>query len=127
MPIYDYTCGICGPFRDWQAMAASGEPAMCPSCHGTAPRAVSAPHIGQMPRNRRIAHERNEKSAHEPRVMSREQYAGVGHTAGHGTGHSRAHGHGHGHSRDCHGTTTAIPALGEPHVQRSPRSWMVGH
>lgn len=72
MPLYDYSCERCGGFRDWRSMAMAGEPVPCPDCGSLAPRAISAPFFTRLDRGTRIAHERNEKSAHEPAVVRRE-------------------------------------------------------
>lgn len=104
MPLYDYRCPACGDFRAWRRMSEAHDPTECPHCAGRAPRAVVAPNLALMPGNRRIAHQRNEKSAHEPKVVS-----GRGVHAAHAHhGHSHAHGHGH-----QHGT--------------GGRPWMIGH
>ena len=88
MPLYEYQCETCGPFRDWQPMSRSEESGACRSCGGPARRLVSAPFLPCVSRNVRVAHERNERSAEEPRVMRREEWraaqGGLGHVhAGH--------------------------------------------
>ena len=106
MPVYSYDCTRCGEFEDWRSMSEASDPSACPDCGALAPRAISAPNLATMPRNNRIAHERNEKSADEPRVMSREQHQRMGRT--------RSHDH-HHHN-------------GKAHAHRSNgRPWMVGH
>lgn len=102
MPLYDYHCAECGGFRAWRRMSEAGDPIPCPSCDEPAVRSVVAPSLALMPSNNRTAHQRNEKSAHEPKVVS-----GHGHGAGHHH-HGHSHGHGHGHG-----------AAGRP--------WMIGH
>lgn len=104
MPLYDYHCTRCGDFRAWRRMSEAGDPLDCPSCDGPAVRAMVAPNLALMPGNTRIAHQRNEKSAHEPKVASRDSHQPqAGHSHGRGPGH---HHHGHG-------------AGGRP--------WMIGH
>ncbi|HSA81041.1 MAG TPA: zinc ribbon domain-containing protein [Geminicoccaceae bacterium] len=105
MPLYDYCCAECGGFRMWRRMSEAGDPAACPSCDTPARRTMVAPNLALMPANNRIAHQRNEKSAHEPKVISGGQMQ-QGH--GHAHGHNHAHGHGHRHSA-------------------SGRPWMIGH
>ena len=101
MPLYDYACGRCGPFRTWQAMSKSGDPTKCPECCGSAPRAVASPHIrGDAAAVRYKAEARNEKSAHEPTVARRLKNG------------QHAHDHAHGHTH----------AAGS-----SDRPWMLGH
>ncbi|WP_299627010.1 zinc ribbon domain-containing protein [Pelagibius sp.] len=108
MPLYNYDCAQCGEFDDWRSMSEASEPSVCPDCGDLAPRAVSAPNLAMMPRHNRIAHERNEKSAHEPRFMSKAEQQAIGRKrSGHDHHH---HGHGHGHA---HGS--------------SGRPWMIGH
>ena len=107
MPLYDYACSDCGPFREWQSMSAAAMPVDCPACGDTAPRAITAPFIANMNPHNRIAHQRNEKSADEPQVRSGKQVMNSGKKRS-GSGHHR-HGH-HGHSHAHHG-----------------RPWMVGH
>jgi putative FmdB family regulatory protein len=70
MPLYDYTCPNCGPFREWRSMSQYRQPAVCPECRGEAPRAVATPILG-MDAGLRTALARSEKSAHEPRVVRR--------------------------------------------------------
>ena len=90
MPIYGYDCEACGPFTEMQAMSRSSEPLPCPDCGASARRTVSAPFIANMDPNNRVAHQRNEKSADEPRVAS-------GKPPGHR--HDHPHHHGHKHAR----------------------------
>lgn len=115
MPLYDYRCDTCGEFREWQSMSRSGEPVPCPSCRAPSPRSIQAPNMNLMAAGRRVAHERNEKSAHEPRVMTRSELDRVGKPMGH------HHGHAHGHGSKPKGSK------GRAHVHRSNRPWMVGH
>jgi putative FmdB family regulatory protein len=105
MPLYDYNCPDCGGFRAWQRMSEAADPVECPGCARPASRLVVAPSLGILPSVTRRAHERNEKSAHEPRVVSKESGAGD-----HGHAHGHGHGHGHGHRHGAGG-----------------RPWMIGH
>ena len=109
MPLYDYECGECGPFRDWQSMSAAAGPIDCPDCGIPAPRAITAPFIANMNPHNRVAHQRNEKSADQPEVMSRERIDRAGHKRSAKPGHHHHHGHGH-HGHQHHG-----------------RPWMIGH
>ncbi|MBN3268663.1 hypothetical protein CUR95_15805 [Bordetella bronchiseptica] len=111
MPLYDYACPQCGPFRAWRALREVGGPLACPQCGERAPKAVTAPFLADMNPAVRQAHARNEKSAHEPTVASRP-------APGHDHGHD--HGHGHGHA--------PVPAgLGPGPWVVSPHRSMVGH
>jgi putative FmdB family regulatory protein len=101
MPLYDYRCADCGEFRAWRSMREAAAPVACPDCQQLAPRAVVAPNLALMQAHTRIAHQRNEKSAHEPRVVSRREQ---------GHGHAGEHGHRHQHKHGVGG-----------------RPWMIGH
>jgi putative FmdB family regulatory protein len=107
MPLYDYHCPDCGGFRAWRSMTEARDPTDCPSCNRPALRAMVAPNLALMAPNRRVAHQRNEKSANEPRVVSTSE-PHQNNAAGHA--HHRHHGHGHGHKH----------AVGS-------RPWMIGH
>lgn len=111
MPIYGYDCEACGPFTEMQPMSRSSDPMPCPDCGEAAPRGISAPFIANMDPKNRVAHQRNEKSANEPRVASMPG------------GHSHGHGPGHGHS---HGTRRNT-GLGEGLHDTHSRPWSVGH
>ena len=109
MPFYGYDCDSCGPFTDMQPMSRSSEPMPCPDCGAAAPRSISAPFIANMDPNNRIAHQRNEKSANEPRVATMNP-------GGHDHHH---HGHSHGTRRNT--------GLGEGLHNTHSRPWSIGH
>ena len=90
----------------------------CPDCGKPAPHGISAPFIANMDPNNRIAHQRNEKSANEPRVASGQP---GGHSHGHGHGHGHDHGHSHSH---C---TRRNTGLGEGLHYTHSRPWSIGH
>ena len=113
MPIYGYDCDSCGSFTEMQPMSRASEPMPCPDCGEASSRSISAPFIANMDPNNRIAHQRNEKSAHEPRVS--------GSPGGHS--HSHSHGHGHGHSHGARRNT----GLGEGLRNTHTRPWSIGH
>ena len=110
MPLYDYECRNCGPFREWRPMSEWEANAQCPDCSLPAPRQAAAPMLGALSTNNRIAHERNERSAHEPKVVRREDLPG-----------GQRHGHHH----------SVSPVIKQQfgNVSQSPpgRPWMVGH
>lgn len=110
MPLYDYECRDCGPFREWRPMSEWDTDVPCPDCSLPAPRQAAAPMLGLLSTNNRIAHDRNERSAHEPRVVRREDLP-------------RNHHHGHQHNVN--------PLIKQQfgNVSQSPpgRPWMVGH
>ncbi|AFJ03027.1 Putative regulatory protein fmdB [Methylophaga frappieri] len=71
MPIYDYRCATCGEFSALRKLAQANEDMICPECHGKASRIITAPYLALMDRPTRVAKERNEKSAHEPKTLRR--------------------------------------------------------
>lgn len=109
MPLYDYSCEHCGPFREWQSMSKCTAPSDCPTCGNPGARVVTAPFIADMNPYSRIAHQRNEKSADEPKVMSHAQLNRAGSKRSRAPGH---HHHDHG---------------GRSHQHHSGRPWMIGH
>lgn len=98
MPLYDYGCDTCGPFRDWQPMSLWDLDIGCPSCGRPSKRLVAKPSLSCIDRDVRHAHERNERSAEEPHVMRREEWRAANGGVGMPT-HQRAHGH---HGRNIH-------------------------
>lgn len=102
MPLYDYSCQKCGPFRDWESMSRASEPAPCPSCARDSQRLITAPFLADMDPHNRIAHHRNEKSADQPLVVHK-----------HATEHNHA-AHSHGSRR-------------RGHKHGPSRPWMIGH
>lgn len=78
MPIYDYHCSDCDiEFTELRPMARCTEPAACPRCRGGAQRFITAPRLATLRPEARLAHQTNERSAHEPRV-SRAHQCGAG-------------------------------------------------
>lgn len=88
MPLYHYLCEGCGEFAERRRMAEYDISVECPRCRRLAPRALKAPFLNTMNKNRRIAHQRNERSADEPRVERRRAPAGAGTRAHHHRAHS---------------------------------------
>ena len=88
-------------------MTACDQSVACPRCGMASRRVVTAPAILGMDARMRNAHMRNEKSAHEPRVVRRDDLEPHGH-------HAHAHAHG---GADGHGS----------HLHQSSRPWMIGH
>jgi len=86
VPIYAFDCDRCGPFDLHRPVAQAGCPAICPTCSGEARRRFTAPGLALLERPLRRALDREEKSAHEPDVMSTKQ------------GHPMPHRHAHGHA-----------------------------
>ena len=119
MPLYSYDCSDCGPFRSWNPMSQAAAPAPCPTCDRPGARAVAAPFIANMNPHSRIAHQRNEKSAHEPQVMSRAQLER--------SGRRRGHAHGNGHCAGHHHAPPKKPGPDGSNYKTSGKRWMVGH
>jgi len=109
MPLYDYECSSCGPFREWRSMSEWDADIPCPDCSLPAPRQAAAPMLAVLSTNNRIAHERNERSAHEPKVVRREDLPRQ---------------HGHSHQKN----TNPLIKQQFGNVTQSPpgRPWMVG-
>jgi putative FmdB family regulatory protein len=93
MPLYDYRCRVCGPFREFRPLSAWDKAARCPGCGKPSKRTVAMPRLSRVSRAVRIAHERNERSADEPRVMRREELDSA---------HGRIRPHAHQHGRAMH-------------------------
>jgi hypothetical protein len=68
----------------------------CPKCGKPSHRTVSMPYVSSLDPNVRTAHERNEKSAHEPKVVSRHELDALDGRIE--AGHRHHHG-GHAHHR----------------------------
>lgn len=78
MPLYDYDCVDCGPFRAWATMAHAQAPCRCPSCGQDGGRQLAAPHLATMNGKLRKAMDRAERSTAEPRLVKRKHLAGCG-------------------------------------------------
>jgi len=71
MPVYDYKCKDHGIFYGLATMKESSEPGTCPQCGVLAPRVIMvAPELLDMAKEKRHAHETNERNSHEPTVSS---------------------------------------------------------
>jgi putative FmdB family regulatory protein len=70
MPVYEFTCQGCGPFDLMRPMAESGAPADCPSCGATAARVFTPPAVALLDAPFRRVLDSEDKSAHEPDVVS---------------------------------------------------------
>jgi putative FmdB family regulatory protein len=75
MPVYEYLCDDCGPFTQMRPMAQYDKAQKCPECGRRAPRAIlTAPHFSAMAADRRQAHATNERSANEPKLLSKTKH-----------------------------------------------------
>lgn len=72
MPMYEYQCDECGPFTEILSLQNYTPRCLCPNCGEQAKRVISAPNFPTLPRATRIAHERNERAAHEPKHARKE-------------------------------------------------------
>ena len=66
MPVYEYSCGDCGVFSAMRRMNDCNQPTDCPTCGEAAARVISAPRLSLISGHARVAHETNERSAHQP-------------------------------------------------------------
>ena len=108
MPLYDYGCTTCGPFREWRSMSEWKAMVPCPNCSLPASRLAAAPMLAVLSSNNRIAHERNERSAHEPKVVRREDLP-------------------HDQHRHRHVNPLIKQQFGDVHQSPPSRPWIVGH
>jgi len=82
MPLYDYQCRVCGPFKEFRPLSEWDKDTKCPNCGSRSKRSIAMPRLQCVSRNVRVAHERNERSVEEPRVMRRDELdAAYGHIA----------------------------------------------
>ena len=108
MPLYEFNCVECGSFTELRRISECDMPAACPACGIPASRMISVPRLAIMEKNNRVAWERNEKSAHEPRQ----------HKTGHRHDHVRDNKGDHKHQHDN--------TRGHKHAHNG-RPWMLGH
>ncbi|SDP10969.1 zinc ribbon domain-containing protein [Afipia sp. GAS231] len=71
MPVYEYLCNHCGPFKDMRPMAECDDPQDCPSCESQSPRVIlTAPAFFCMPSDKRLAAATNERSSNAPKTLA---------------------------------------------------------
>lgn len=70
MPVYAFTCAGCGPFEVVRPMREASAPASCPACGGDARRVYTPPGIPLLAAPLRRALDREERSTHEPEVVT---------------------------------------------------------
>jgi putative FmdB family regulatory protein len=73
MPVYVFRCPECGPFELSLPMARAGGAAGCPTCVREARRVFTPPSLTRLATPLRRALEREEESAHEPRVVTQKR------------------------------------------------------
>ena len=111
MPVYEYQCDDHGVFEVLKSLAEYAEPAACPSCDVTATRLLSTPHLSGLARPNMIAHERNERSRHEPRRVK------------------STHDHAHPHHREARAIASAKGEPQKPVLKQytGARPWVIEH
>ncbi|WP_445188155.1 FmdB family zinc ribbon protein [Pseudonocardia sp. Cha107L01] len=70
MPTYGFRCGRCGPFDVRRAMADLSELERCPHCAEPASRVFGAPALRAGDPGMRRALDAQERSAHQPAVVT---------------------------------------------------------
>ena len=71
MPVYEYLCNDCGPFKDMRPMAECDDPQDCPQCESESPRVIlTAPAFFCMPSDKRKAAATNERSSNAPKTSA---------------------------------------------------------
>ncbi len=70
MAVYAFDCGACGPFEVVRPMADAARAASCLSCGADARRVFTPPGLARLAAPVRRAFDHEEKSAHEPDVVT---------------------------------------------------------
>ena len=73
MPVYAFTCAGCGAFELVRPMAEAAAPALCPACGAQARRVFTPPGLSLLAKPLRRALEVEEKSVHEPEVVTQKR------------------------------------------------------
>jgi putative FmdB family regulatory protein len=116
MPVYDYLCRDCGPFSETRPMAQYEDPCDCPGCGTSSERVMlTVPNIFSMSAARRTAFATNEKSAHAPKVSTKDERA------------AKAHGAGCSCCSGKKGKSSAVYAADGSKTFPSKRPWMISH
>lgn len=122
MPIYEYECSAHGRFDELRGFSENRLPADCPVCGTSCQRAVSLPRAPIMEAGLVRAHDRNERSRHEPAVHA-------GKLAEHAVFKGKAR-RGHVCSAGCrHGDGMSVAERKAQSFQtyNGPRPWVVEH
>jgi len=82
MPVYVFTCPVCGRFEESRPMARAGDGARCPACRHEARRVFTPPGLRTLAGGARRALAAEEASAHEPRVVGEKRGRPMPHRAG---------------------------------------------
>src|SRR3954452_16210596 len=71
MPVYEYLCDDCGPFKDMRPMAECDDPQACPQCESMAPRVLlTAENVFFRLTEPRKAHAPNARSTRAPQTLA---------------------------------------------------------
>jgi putative FmdB family regulatory protein len=70
MALYAFACGGCGPFEVVRPMSDAAAPARCPICGSEARRIFTPPGLARLAKPMRLALDGEERSAHEPAVVT---------------------------------------------------------
>lgn len=125
MPLYEYECSNCGVFSALRKISESSLAVMCDECGEMGERIISAPHLAILDKSQRVAHERNEKAANEPRVSRRSSCGCTGsHTCK--TTQDKAASAKSGKGVAGKKSDANAPAF-QMQTKKTARPWMVGH
>jgi putative FmdB family regulatory protein len=83
VPYYAYDCPGCGPFEQLRPVAEAGAAGHCPGCGAEGRRVYSPPGLALLARPLRRALDREERSAHEPEVVTSKRGRPLHHHRGH--------------------------------------------
>ncbi len=121
MPLYEYVCHECGIFSAIRKMSESALPANCGFCGRESDRVISAPRFALLDSARRVAYERNEKSAHDPLSLRRS-------SCGCTTTHTCKPGSEQSISKANQNTPSdkGAPSF-QMQTKKTARPWMLGH
>jgi putative FmdB family regulatory protein len=78
MPLYEFVCDACGPFEHVRPASESADPMRCPTCGADARRVFGGVHTARLSATTRSAHARNERAAHEPPRITRDEIPTTG-------------------------------------------------
>jgi len=73
VPLYAFRCADCGSFDLQRPVAEAGSPAPCPACGARAERVFTPPGLALLARPTRRVLDLEEKSGHEPDVVSQKR------------------------------------------------------
>lgn len=122
MPLYEYECTSCGVFSALRKMSESSLAVMCEECGEMSERIISAPHLAVLDKSQRVAHERNEKAANEPRMSRRSSCGCTGsHTCKATESKAASNKKVAGKQSDA-----SAPAL-QMQTKKTARPWMLSH